>query len=208
MENTLTDDYTWIIDRMYISFLLVVLISPIQIAIDGTTNFVSKFPFVSVSIALALNKEVIVGVVYNPILNELFRAVKGGGAFHNDNQIHVTKNEELKNSLVATGFPYDRDDETLDRVLCNIKSVLQNCRAIRRAGSAALDICYVAKGVFDLYYEETVKAWDISAGVLIVSEAGGFVDHMHNQPFTLTGGFIVCGNQTLVKDFKANVIKK
>lgn len=166
----------------------------------------SKFPFVSVSIALAYKKQVVVGVVFNPILNELFSATRGGGAFLNGKAIHVKNNDSLKNSLVATGFPYERSEETIARVLRNIKSVLQNCRAIRRAGSAALDMCYVAKGVFDIYYEETVNAWDIAAGVLIVTEAGGCVVHMHHESFTLTGGHVVCGNEELVKNFKTNVI--
>lgn len=176
------------------------------LAIDGTTNFVSGFQFVSVSIALAYKKEIIVAVVYNPIMNELFHAIKGKGAFLNNNPIKIKQSPELKDAVVATGFPYKRDDETLDRVIGTLKIVLQNCRAVRRAGSAALDLCYVARGVFDIYYEETVNSWDLAAGILIVQEAGGYVAHMHlDKEFDLFGGHVIVGHEPLVKALKTKI---
>lgn len=176
------DNPTWIVDP-----------------IDGTTNFVHRFPFSCVSVALAINKKVVVGVVYNPMMNELFTAVRGQGAFLNGEKLQISQTTELKQALVATGFPYQRDDETLDHVLANVKIVLQNCRAVRRAGSAALDMCYVARGVFDIYYEAGVHAWDIAAGALIVEEAGGHVMDMYDSPFSLGLRRVACGNENIIK---------
>ena len=158
-----------------------------------------RFPFSCVSVALAINKKVVVGVVYNPMMNELFTAIRGQGSFLNGERLNISHTTELKQALVATGFPYDRDDSTLDHVLGNIKIVLQNCRAVRRAGSAALDMCYVARGVFDLYYEAGVHAWDIAAGALIIQEAGGYVMDMYDTEFNLGLRRVACGNERLVK---------
>lgn len=169
---------------------------------DGTTNFVSQFPFTCVSIALAIKKELIVGVVFNPILDELFCAAKGEGATLNGVPIHVKETTNLKDCLVATGFPYARDDETLDRILGNVKEVLQACRAVRRPGACALDLCYVAKGVFDVHYEELINAWDIAAGALIVQEAGGIVKNMYKDGFDLLAGSVVSGNASIVDSLK------
>lgn len=145
----------------------------------------------------------VVGVVFNPILDELFEAAKGSGARLNGQPIKVKDTTELKDSLVTTGFPYARDDKTLDRILANFKSVLQNCRAVRRPGACALDLCYVAKGVFDVHYEDIINAWDIAAGTLIVREAGGTVENMYNDEFDLLGGSVVSGNPTIVKKLKS-----
>lgn len=171
--------------------------------IDGTTNFVHRFPFSCVSIGLAINKKVVVGVVYNPMMGEMFTAVKGQGAKLNGEAIHVSTNTDMKQALVATGFPYQRDDKMLDHVLGNVKKVLQACRAVRRAGSAALDMCYVARGVFDLYYEAGVHAWDVAAGCLIVEEAGGYVMDMYDTPFSLGLRRVACGNEKLVRELNA-----
>jgi len=181
LSEDVTDAPTWIVDP-----------------IDGTTNFVHRFPFSCVSIGLAINQKVVVGVVYNPMMNEMFTAIKGHGAKLNGEPIHVSHTTDLKQALVATGFPYQRDDETLDHVLGNVKRVLQACRAVRRAGSAALDMCYVARGVFDLYYEAGVHAWDVAAGCLIVEEAGGHVMDMYDAPFSLGLRRVACGNAPLV----------
>lgn len=189
LSEDVLDDPTWIVDP-----------------IDGTTNFVHRFPFSCVSVALAINKKVVVGVVYNPMMNELFTAVRGQGSFLNGEKLTISQTSDLKQALVATGFPYQRDDATLDHVLANIKLTLQHCRAVRRAGSAALDMCYVARGVFDLYYEAGVHAWDIAAGALIVEEAGGHVMDMYDAPFSLGLRRVACGNAELVK--KLNGILK
>lgn len=189
-SEIITDSPTWIIDP-----------------IDGTTNFVHRFPFSCISIALAINKKVVVGIVFNPVLNEMFTAIRGQGAKLNNQPIQVSKNNILKYALIATGFPYERDDATLDHLLSNIKIVLQNCRAIRRAGSAALDMCYVARGVFDIYYEAGVHSWDIAAGSLIVEESGGYVMDMYDEPFSLSLRRIAAGNEELVKEFN-KILKK
>lgn len=174
--------------------------------IDGTTNFVHRLEHCCVSIGLSVGGQVVVGVVFNPILNELFTAIKGQGAKLNGEAIHVHQTQDLQKALVASGFPYDRDDATLDHVLANIKTVLQHCRAVRRLGSAALDMCYVARGTFDLYYEAGVHAWDIAAGSLIVTEAGGHVMDMYDSPFHLGLRRVACGNKALVE--KLNAILK
>lgn len=141
--------------------------------------------------------------MYNPILDELFSAVKGQGAFLNGNPIHVKSTTNLKESLVTTGFPYARDDETLDRILGNVQEVLKVCRDVRRPGACALDLCYVAKGVFDVHYEELINAWDIAAGALIVIEAGGTVENMYKDGFDLLGCSVVSGNPSIVKSLKS-----
>eukprot|EP01129_Flabellula_baltica_P017139 TRINITY_DN9409_c0_g1_i1.p1 TRINITY_DN9409_c0_g1~~TRINITY_DN9409_c0_g1_i1.p1 ORF type:complete len:268 (-),score=46.48 TRINITY_DN9409_c0_g1_i1:38-841(-) len=174
-EEVLTDAPTWLIDP-----------------IDGTTNFVHKFPFSCISIGFSINKEVVVGVVFNPILDELFTAIKGEGSFKNGERLNASSCVDFQNALVATGFPYDRSDESLDKNLGTLKNILQNCRAVRRAGSAALDVCYVAAGVFDMYFEKGVHAWDIAAGSLIATEAGATVTNE-------TGGDLdLCNRHILV----------
>jgi len=141
LPEILTDKPTWLIDP-----------------IDGTTNFVHRFPFTCISIGFALNKELVVGVVYNPILDELFSASKGEGAYLNGEPLHISKQEKLNAALIATGFPVARDDETLDFTLLNVRAILKNVQGIRRSGSAALDLCYVAAGKLDIYYEKRC-AW-------------------------------------------------
>lgn len=140
------------------------------------------------------------------MMNELFTAVRGQGSHLNGEKLSISQTTDLKQALVASGFPYQRDDATLDHVLGNIKNVLKECRAVRRAGSAALDMCYVARGVFDLYYEAGVHAWDVAAGCLIVEEAGGQVMDMYDAPFSLGLRRVACGNKTLVE--KLNAILK
>ncbi|KAI8852168.1 hypothetical protein BC829DRAFT_360715, partial [Chytridium lagenaria] len=157
--TTLTDSKTWIVDP-----------------VDGTTNFVHGFPFVAVSIALVENKEPIIGVVYNPILDELFSAAKGHGAFMNKRPLPLFKPvvlNDIATSLLATEYGYDRD-ERMDLKLKGIRTALtMPCRGIRSLGSAALEACYVARGALDAYWEAGVHAWDVAAGAIIVREAGG-----------------------------------
>jgi len=166
--------------------------------IDGTTNFVHRFPFCCISIGYVVNKVSQVGVIYNPILDEMFTAIRGRGAFKNGVDISVSRTEELKKSLAATGFPYDRSDANIDRILKRLRSVLLNVRDVRRAGSAALDMCYVAAGVLDFYYEFGVHAWDVAAGALIVEEAGGKVSLVDGTtPFDMTRREVLATNGRL-----------
>lgn len=151
--------------------------------IDGTTNFAHGHYQVSVSIGFAFGGVYRVGVVYNPFLNELFSAIEGKGAFKNGERIHCRETTELKNALVVTGFPYNRDG--MDNLLARIKAVLLNCRELRRLGSGALDICWVADGRMCAYYE-SLNPWDVAAGIVIAREAGVTVGHITPIPDTWT----------------------
>ncbi|GAB3486134.1 inositol monophosphatase family protein [Marinomonas epiphytica] len=142
--------------------------------IDGTVNFAHGHAHVAVSIGIYLAGQRVVGVVYAPFLDECYTAIKGQGAFCNDKVIQVTNNTVLRHALVATGFPYVKDG--LPSLLEKVSKILQNCQDIRRAGSAALDLCWVASGRLDAYFE-SVKPWDMAAGTLIAEEAGATVGH-------------------------------
>ena len=165
--------------------------------IDGTTNFVNKIPHVSISVGVYKNKEPFMGVVYNPILNELYFAQVHHGAFLNDSAIKVSTDTELMTSLISTGFPYSNgtNNDDLNDVIKKIHHVLPKCQDIRRLGSAALDLCYVAKGVYGGYYEMNLKAWDTSAGVIILQEAGGKVSNIHGEKYNIfEDKYIVASN--------------
>jgi len=184
-EELVTNEPTWIIDP-----------------IDGTTNFVAKLPFICISIGFSVNKEVLFGVIYNPILDDMYVAQKGKGASRNGNPIHVSHCDSLKNAVVATGFPYDRSDDNLEIILNKLKKVLQACRCVRRFGSAALDMCMVASGQLDFYYERGVHAWDIAAGSLIVLEAGGVVMSIDGENFDLCKRQICVSNNLLGEEVR------
>lgn len=156
-NTTQAEQYNWVIDPL-----------------DGTTNFVHGVPFFSVSIALMEFKEVIIGVVYEVNLHECFYAMKGGGAFCNDTRIKVSKAPTLSSSLIATGFPYYNFDQ-IDRYLAALKALMQSSHGIRRFGSAAVDLCYVASGRLEGFFEYNLNSYDVAAGALIVEEAGGKV---------------------------------
>ena len=158
-----SNEYRWIVDPL-----------------DGTTNFAHSYPQVSVSIALEYREQIIVGLVYDPLRRECFRAVKGQGATLNGAAIRISSVNELDKALLATGFPYDRR-ENADFYLSFFKAFLTRCQGIRRAGSAALDLCYVASGRLDGFWELKLKPWDIAAGALIVAEAGGIAQRFFRQ---------------------------
>ena len=142
--------------------------------LDGTTNFTHNFPFFAVSIALQVEKELVLGAILNPSADEYFEAVKGMGATLNNNPIKVSQTEKLEDALLATGFPYDVH-ENPEMVVERFKRMIVRAQGIRRPGSAAIDLCYVAAGRFDGFWEEGLKPWDTAAGILIVQEAGGRV---------------------------------
>lgn len=152
--------------------------------LDGTTNFAHGYPVFSVSIALEYNGKIILGVVYNPLLNELFTAQLGKGAYLNSNKIHISKTESLSESLLATGFPYDirHDSKTNLKYFVAFQLKSQN---IRRAGSAALDLCYTACGRFDGFWELKLKPWDTAAGYLILKEAGGKITDFCGERYNI-----------------------
>ncbi|MGC8579117.1 MAG: inositol monophosphatase family protein [bacterium] len=169
-------DYKWIIDPL-----------------DGTTNFFHSYPFVSVSIAVEHKGALIIGVVYDPIRKELFYAVKGKGAFLNNKRIHVSNVKTIEQSLLATGFPYDirtSKENNLD----NWVKFIKKAQAIRRDGSAALDLCYVACARFDGFWEIKLKPWDVASGTLIVQEAGGSVTNFKGEPYSIYTDKIVASN--------------
>lgn len=158
--------------------------------VDGTTNFAHGLAFFCVSIALEVHGRVEVGVVYDPIGRELFTAERGGGARLNGVPIRTTSCETLVDAMLCTGFPYTIREERR-RQLHVFAAFLEEVQAVRRLGSAALDLCYVACGRFDGYWEEKIHSWDIAAGALIVAEAGGRVSGMDGAPFDVFAGHLV-----------------
>lgn len=161
--------------------------------IDGTTNYAHGYPFFCTSIAYEVNGEVIAGVVFNPIFDELFFAEKGGGAFLNGEPLRVSKTEMLKQALLSTGFPYDLNTSS-DNNLNNWSRFLFAAQALRRDGSAALNLAYVAAGRFDGFWEIKLSPWDIAAGCLMVTEAGGLVTDLNGEAFSLYKGDICVSN--------------
>ena len=161
--------------------------------LDGTTNYARGFPLFCVSIALRLDGEVRLAVVYEPLRDELFEAIDGGPATLNGSPIGVSDTAELSQSLLATGFPYDRLEQpetNLDRFCV----MTMRTRGVRRGGSAALDLCYTACGRLDGYWETRLKPWDVSAGAYLVSKAGGTVTGLDGGRFDYTGREVLASN--------------
>lgn len=148
--------------------------------LDGTTNFAAGLPAFCVSIALEHNGEAVVGVVFAPYLGELFYAVDGYGAWLNGRRIHCSDKAQLSKAVVATGMPYDRNDNP-DNNLSEISRMAMRVRGIRRMGSAAIDLCYTAAGFFDAYWELNLKRWDVAAGQLIAAEAGAMIESIRSD---------------------------
>ncbi|CAN1550562.1 SuhB Archaeal fructose-1,6-bisphosphatase and related enzymes of inositol monophosphatase family [Spirosomataceae bacterium] len=161
--------------------------------LDGTANFVHGLPHYSVSLALAQGKEVLVGVVYNICSKDTFWAIKGGGAFRNQTPIKVSANDSFGQSLFATGFPYYKFEE-MEKYIQILESLMQKTHGLRRFGSAALDLAYVAAGMYDGFFEYNLNSWDMAAGVLLVTEAGGKVTDFSGGENYLFGGDIIAGS--------------
>ena len=171
---------TWIIDPL-----------------DGTTNFAHGFPFVCTSVALYDGREPLLGIVNAPLLDQCFWAARGQGAFCNGEPLRVSATDEPEAALVATGFPY-AIRENLDEILADMRVVLAETQGIRRPGSAALDLAYVAAGRFDAFYEVGLNPWDVAAGVLLVTEAGGTVSgYRPAAPYRLGDFRILASNGRL-----------
>ncbi len=164
--------------------------------IDGTTNFVHKIPFCAISVGVWEDGLPVAGVVYNPILNELFYAKRSGGARLNGKEISVSSAADLQQSLLATGFPYTKVEKGRDFrwVVETMENLLPYTQDIRRLGSAAIDLCYVANGTFDAFYECNLKPWDVAAAILIVEEAGGRISDHCGGPYRLGDPIIVASN--------------
>ena len=168
--------YIWIIDPL-----------------DGTTNYAHGYPCFAVSIALKHEDDVILGVVYDPMRDELFEAQKGQGAYLNGKQIKVSPVDTLIKSLLATGFPYDRKVSNRNN-LNYFFDLLMASQEVRRDGSAALDLCYVATGRLDGFWELKLKSWDVAAGSLVVNEAGGVVSDLSGNKFDMLAEEILASN--------------
>jgi myo-inositol-1(or 4)-monophosphatase len=161
--------------------------------LDGTTNFVHGFPFFCVSLALNYEKVPLLGIIYNPELGETYWAIKGQGAFFNGRPMRVSSSTKVSESLLATGFPYNIK-KTHGPILKRLERVIRKAQGIRRPGSAALDLSWVAKGVLDGFWEEYLKPWDTAAGLLLVEEAGGRVSDFSGRPFDPRNKQIVATN--------------
>jgi myo-inositol-1(or 4)-monophosphatase len=162
--------------------------------LDGTTNYVHGFPVFSVSIAVARRGEIEHGVVYDPLRQEIFSASRGGGAQLDGHRIRVSKRTTLQQALVATGFPYRANLKHIDRYLEMLRAVMLETAGVRRPGSAALDLCYVAAGRVDAFWELGLAKWDIAAGALIIREAGGRISDFRGGDGYLESGNVVAGN--------------
>jgi myo-inositol-1(or 4)-monophosphatase len=190
------EGYVWVIDP-----------------IDGTTNYAHGHYHVGISIGCALNGEVVAGVVAAPFLNETFTAIKGGGAFLNGSPIKCTDTATVEDALLVTGFPYNRIN--VHNICARIERAVRRCRDLRRLGAASLDLCWVACGRIDGYFEETLNPWDCAAGGLIAKEAGAVISHYEYDCDSqkLTVGFpgdlfvdnLVCAPPTLMPDLLATL---
>lgn len=195
-EKESASGYRWIIDP-----------------IDGTTNFAHKLPLYGVSVALEQieTKTPVLGIVLVPALNQCYHAILGEGAFCDKKPIKVSQTQTMKDSLFTTGFPYDRNN-SLDVLLTYYKSILKKSRGIRRTGAATIDLCWVADGKFEGYYELGLKPWDMAAAGLIVTEAGGKITTLDGNNFDIYTPSIVASNghvhMMLLNEFENSIIRE
>ena len=162
--------------------------------LDGTTNFAHRLPWFAISVALMQDKEPVIGVIYNPIINEMFFAEKGSGAYLNGKRIWVSNEEKLINSLLCTGFPVSKILKEPDKFVPLFKEFMTRCQGVRRFGSAALDLAYVACGKYEGFWEAYLKPWDTAAGFLLVEEAGGKVTDYNGEPYHPFKNTVVASN--------------
>eukprot|EP01095_Lingulamoeba_sp_RSL-Kostka_P002386 TRINITY_DN13236_c0_g1_i1.p1 TRINITY_DN13236_c0_g1~~TRINITY_DN13236_c0_g1_i1.p1 ORF type:complete len:279 (+),score=125.64 TRINITY_DN13236_c0_g1_i1:73-909(+) len=180
-DEILSDNPTWVCDP-----------------IDGTTNFVHRYPFIAVSLSLCVNKKPVVGVVFNPVLNEMFCAAKGFGATLNDEPINVSVCDDIGSAVVGTNIGYNRTPLGCKFLADNVQRLLSSkVRSIRMGGSAALEMCSVACGRQDSYYEWGIHAWDITAAAVIIEEAGGVVVDPSNQEIDYCNRRVLCGSKEI-----------
>ena len=164
--------------------------------LDGTLNFLHGIPHFAISIALEHNREIVAGVIYDPLRDELFRAEKGGGAYLNNRRMRVSSRAELAQAMIATGIPW-RGRPRQSQYLDWLAAVMTNCVGVRRLGSAALDLAYVAAGRYEGFWEPALSPWDIAAGILMVREAGGFVSEIDGGSGVLASGDVLAANDQL-----------
>lgn len=161
--------------------------------LDGTTNYANGLPHFCVSIALCQDGNPVAAAIAAPMTNEVFRAAEGSGAFLNDKPIKVSTTSDIAQTLAVTGFPYNRR-ECMSEVLGYLEAMLMQVQGVRRFGSAALDLCYVAKGLFSIFWELNLKPWDVAAGTLIVKEAGGTISKFDGSPMQLDSAQLLATN--------------
>ena len=178
--------------------------------IDGTTNFAHHIPHCAISVGVYENKKPKYAIVYNPILNELYCAKKGEGAFKNGKKINVSNQDDFQRSLIATGFPYSsaENEKDLKWVINKLNHILPRCQDIRRLGSAALDLCYVAEGKYEGFYEINLKPWDVSAGVLIVQEAGGLISNEFGDEYNFFEDRCIVASNGIIHDEIIDILSR
>ncbi|MDH3326401.1 MAG: inositol-1-monophosphatase [Gammaproteobacteria bacterium] len=181
------NDYQWVIDPL-----------------DGTTNFLRGFPQYSVSIAMKYRGKLEHAVVYDPMREEIFSATRGQGAQLNDRRIRVSSRKDLDGALLGTGIPF-RDDQDLDSYLPTLKVLIQGTAGVRRAGSAALDLAYVAAGRLDGFWEYGLREWDMAAGCLLIQEAGGILSDTDGSSNYLSSGNVVTGNDKIHQEMLTRI---
>src|SRR5690606_27563260 len=164
--------------------------------LDGTTNFLHGIPVFAVSIALERQGQIVAGVIYNPAMDELYTAERGGGAFLNDRRMRVAARRELSDAVLATGIPHLGRGQH-GQALIDLRNIMGEVSGIRRFGAAALDLAYVAAGRVDGFWEDNLKPWDMAAGMLMVREAGGYLSDRSGGQNMLENGSIVAGNEVI-----------
>jgi len=174
--------------------------------LDGTTNFLHGIPIFSISIGLERQGQLVAGVIYNPAMDELYTAERGGGAFMNDRRLRVAGRRKLSDSVIGTGVPHlGRSDH--GQFLIELRHVMGEVAGIRRMGSAALDLAYVAAGRFDGFWESGLQPWDMAAGILMIREAGGFVSDTSGGQDMFGTGTVLAGNELIQKALLTEVRK-
>ena len=169
----------------------IIVIDPI----DGTTNFIHGIPFIGIVVARIVDNEITDGVIFNPIINDFFWASKGKGAWCNNKRLRVSKRNILADSVIGTGIPHA--NRTYKNYLNEIEQITTKCSGLRRMGSAAIDLAYVASGKLDAFWERNLNLWDVSSGVLLVREAGGKVTEPRGNPWNILSKDILASNSSL-----------
>jgi myo-inositol-1(or 4)-monophosphatase len=172
--------HTWIIDPL-----------------DGTTNFLHGLPLFAISIGLVREGQIVAGLVYNPISDDMFIAEKGQGSYANNRRLRVAARRSMTEALIGCGIPHLGKEKDHPRFLAEFKAMMGRVSNLRRLGAAALDLCFVASGRYDGFWERSLQPWDIAGGILIVREAGGFVSDADGGNEMLERGSICCGNETI-----------
>lgn len=169
--------------------------------LDGTTNYVHRFPIFCISLGLEIDGRIQLAVIDVPMLKETYTAIRGQGAFVNGRPLRVSRNAEMKNALLATGFVSEHE-HVISEQLRIFDDMVRKCRGVRRPGAAAYDLAQVARGVFDGYWERNIQPWDAAAGILLVEEAGGVVQTYRGEEYTPYKNSIVAGNAVLVSEIQ------